>query len=123
MSDRGDHPVVHVSWNDAAAFASWAGGRLPAEVEWKNAAPSKLHQACFAWGAEVVPDGQHRCNIWQGRFPTRNTGDDGYVGTAPTDAYPPNGFGLHNMAGPHQQLPRQLHRQPGLPPRLRPPPD
>lgn len=99
VSGRQDHPAVHVSWNDAAAYAAWAGGRLPTEAEWEYAARGGLDQARFAWGDELAPDGEHRCNIWQGRFPTRNTGDDGYLGTAPVDAFAPNGFGLHNVAG------------------------
>lgn len=99
VTDRGDHPVVHVSWNDAVAYAGWSGGRLPTEAEWEYAARGGIRGARYAWGDELTPSGEHRCNIWQGRFPTRNTGDDGYLGTCPVDAFPPNGYGLCNVAG------------------------
>jgi sulfatase modifying factor 1 len=99
VAERGHHPVVHVSWNDASAYAAWAGKRLPTEAEWERAARGGLARARYPWGDELRPGGTHRCNIWQGRFPTINTGEDGYVGTAPVDAYEPNGFGLYNMVG------------------------
>lgn len=97
--DRLDHPVVHVSWHDAQAFCRWAGARLPSEAEWEYAARGGLEGALYPWGNELTPGGEHRCNIWQGRFPTLNTAEDGYAGTAPVHAFPPNGFGLFNMAG------------------------
>jgi len=99
LAGRGRHPVVHVSWRDAEAYATWVGGRLPTEVEWEYMARGGLEQARFPWGDELTPDGEHRCNIWQGRFPVRNDGADGYRGTAPVDAFPPNGFGLYNVTG------------------------
>jgi sulfatase modifying factor 1 len=96
---RTDHPVVHVSWNDAQAYCRWSGTRLPTEAEWEIAARGGLDQAAYPWGDELTPAGEHRCNIWQGRFPDRNTAEDGYAGTAPVHAFKPNGYGLHNMAG------------------------
>jgi len=97
--ERLDHPVVHVSWNDARAYCKWSGTRLPTEAEWEMAARGGLDQAIYAWGNDLQPDGTHRCNIWQGVFPDHNTADDGYFGTAPVHAFEPNGYGLHNVAG------------------------
>lgn len=99
IEDRLDHPVVHVSWNDAKAFCNWAGKRLPTEKEWEFAARGGLEQKKYVWGDELHPNGKHYCNIWQGAFPNTNTMEDGYLGTAPVDSFPPNGYGLHNMAG------------------------
>ncbi|HEY4248615.1 MAG TPA: formylglycine-generating enzyme family protein [Lacunisphaera sp.] len=99
IKKRWDHPVVHVSWTDALTYAAWAGKRLPTEAEWECAARGGLVQKSFAWGDELTPEGRHRCNIWQGIFPTQNTEDDGYAGTAPAKSFKPNGYGLYNVAG------------------------
>lgn len=99
IKDRMDHPVIHVSWNDALVFANWAGKRLPSECEWEFAARGGLVQKRYPWGNELTPNGDHYCNIWQGAFPNTNTMEDGYIGTAPAVSFPQNGFGLHNMSG------------------------
>ncbi|HET6574809.1 MAG TPA: formylglycine-generating enzyme family protein [Fimbriiglobus sp.] len=99
IDGRDDHPVIHVSWDDAAAYARWAGKRLPTEAEWEYAARGGLARKRFTWGDDPPADDSKLANIWQGDFPYRNLMLDGWERTAPVKAYPPNGYGLYDMAG------------------------
>lgn len=100
LDGRGDHPVVHVAHEDAAAYAEWAGARLPTEAEWEYAARGGIEGAVFTWGDEARPNGRLMANTWDGPdFPWRSTGESGHERTSPVGSFPPNGFGLHDMAG------------------------
>jgi formylglycine-generating enzyme len=99
IEGREEHPVVQVAFEDAEAYAAWAGKALPTEAEWEFAARGGLDGAEFAWGDELTPDGRHMANTWQGPFPWRNFESDGFAGTAPVRSFPVNGYGLFEMCG------------------------
>ena len=96
---KGNYPVVQVAYADAAAYAKWAGKRLPTEAEWEFAARGGLTGKTFAWGNELKPGGKWMANIYEGKFPVKDTGEDGFAGVAPVAQFPPNGYGLYDMAG------------------------
>ncbi|MCJ8164330.1 formylglycine-generating enzyme family protein [Pontibacter sp. E15-1] len=99
IEDRMDHPVVHVAYDDALAYAAWAGKRLPTESEWEWASMGGLEDPKYPWGNKPIEDANGEANFWQGMFPFKNYAKDGYEGTAPVKSYPPNGYGLYDMAG------------------------
>jgi formylglycine-generating enzyme len=99
LTGRERYPVVHIAWDDAVAYAKWAGKRLPTEAEFEFAARGGLEGKRFAWGDDLKPDDKWMANIWQGHFPDENTAEDGFVATAPVGSFPANGYGLYDMAG------------------------
>ena len=99
LAGRAQHPVVHVAYEDAAAYCAWAEKRLPTEAEFERAARGGLDRKTYDWGDELRPGGKPQANTWQGHFPNENTKEDGHVGTAPVASFPPNAFGLYDLAG------------------------
>ena len=99
ITGREDHPVVHIAWYDALAYCTWSGLQLPSEAQWQRAAQGGLVKRKFPWGDELTPGGQFVMNTFQGSFPSLNTAEDGWIGTAPVDACCPDGYGMYSMTG------------------------
>ena len=99
ITERLGHPVVHVSWEDARAYAEWSGKSLPTEAQWEWAARGGLTESVYSWGNELQPEGSHMANVWQGTFPLKDQGEDGFQAPAPVGTFPANGYGLYDIAG------------------------
>ncbi|MCK4837738.1 MAG: formylglycine-generating enzyme family protein [Desulfobulbaceae bacterium] len=110
IKNKMNHPVVHVTYQDALAYAKWVGRELPTEAQWEYAARGGLKLATYAWGDSFLPNKQWMANTWQGKFPVKNSVEDGYLNTAPVGCYPPNGFGLYDLAGNVWEIVRDNYR-------------